>query len=64
MPLKDLKNEPVEVSLLRDVVEIAAGGSHAMAMKSDGSIWAWGSNDEGQLGVLSENKQSVPQKIM
>jgi len=60
----DLKNEPVEVSMLRDVVEISAGNTHAMAVTSDGGIWTWGENDEGQLGDFYENKRSVPQRIM
>lgn len=64
MNLNDQRNEPIEVSMLQDVIEIAAGGSHAMAITRDGSIWAWGSNDEGQLGVFSESKRCVPQKII
>ena len=60
----DLKNEPVEISILRDVVEISAGNAHAMAVTSDGGIWAWGENDEGQLGDFYENKRPVPQRIM
>ena len=59
----DLKNEPVEVSMLQNVVEISAGNTHAMAVTNDGAIWAWGSNDEGQLGDFSENKRCVPQRI-
>ena len=62
--LGDNKSEPVEVSLLHDVVEIAAGGTHAIAIMKDGSIWVWGSNDEGQLGDFSESKRCVPQRIM
>jgi len=64
MTLGDDKSEPVEVSLLQDVVEIAAGGSHAMAVTRDGGIWAWGSNDEGQLGNFAESKRCAPQRIM
>ena len=33
------------------VVEIAAGASHALALKSDGSVLAWGNNASGQLGT-------------
>ena len=32
------------------VVEIAAGGSFAVALKSDGTVLAWGNNASGQLG--------------
>lgn len=33
------------------IVDIAAGDSHALALTSDGKIYAWGANDLGQLGV-------------
>lgn len=29
---------------------IAAGGDHTLALRPDGSLWAWGSNSSGQLG--------------
>ncbi len=35
---------------LTDVIEIAAGSQHVLALKSDGSLWAWGNNAHGQLG--------------
>ena len=60
----DLKNEPVEVSMLQNVVEISAGNTHAMAVTNDGGIWAWGGNDEGQLGDFAESKRCVPQRIL
>lgn len=30
---------------------ISAGNSHALAIKCDGTLWAWGCNDKGQLGT-------------
>jgi alpha-tubulin suppressor-like RCC1 family protein len=33
---------------------IAAGSSHSLALKSDGTVWAWGSNERGQLGNGTE----------
>ncbi|MDP9388263.1 MAG: hypothetical protein M3Q48_10245 [Actinomycetota bacterium] len=35
---------------LSDVVDIAGGYFHSLAVKSDGTAWAWGSNADGQLG--------------
>ena len=32
-------------------VAIAAGKYHSMALKADGSLWVWGRNDNGQLGL-------------
>jgi alpha-tubulin suppressor-like RCC1 family protein len=35
---------------LTDVVRIAAGYWHGLAVRSDGTLWSWGINSEGQLG--------------
>src|SRR5512140_1846879 len=32
------------------VTQVAAGGYHTLFIKSDGSLWAMGRNDHGQLG--------------
>lgn len=36
---------------LTDVTAIAAGNGHSLALKSDGTVWAAGRNNEGQLGL-------------
>ncbi|WP_085053197.1 InlB B-repeat-containing protein, partial [Candidatus Magnetominusculus xianensis] len=41
---------PVQVSGLTGVTAIAAGTVHSLALKSDGTVWAWGYNHWGQLG--------------
>lgn len=40
-----------EAELGTQVSVVYAGGAHTCALKSDGSVWCWGSNQYGQLGV-------------
>ena len=35
------------------ITKIAAGSAHALALDSNGRVWAWGDNSKGQLGVQS-----------
>lgn len=42
---------PVPVSLARPTIGIAAGDLHACALARDQTVWCWGRNDRGQLGV-------------
>lgn len=39
---------PRQVDGLSDVVAIAVGSNHALALTSDGTVWAWGFNGSGQ----------------
>ena len=39
------------MGVANDWVAIARGADQSLALKSDGSLWAWGNNQYGQLGV-------------
>ena len=50
MPV-DCNRELTLVGNSTDWVDMAAGHSHSLALRADGSLWAWGRNDRGQLGL-------------
>jgi len=59
---------PVSVSrtgplLNRTVIAIAAGGGQSLALCSDGTLAAWGDNDDGQLGNNGTADSSVPVEV-
>lgn len=43
--------------------QIEAGGSHTVALKSDGTLWAWGDNSQGQLGDGTTTERHAPVQI-
>jgi alpha-tubulin suppressor-like RCC1 family protein len=44
--------------------DIAAGNQHNLALKQDGSAWAWGSNTSGQLGIGTIQNAIAPQSVI
>lgn len=49
------------------VIDVAVGAFHIAAVKQDGSLWIWGSNQHGALGdknVLPGGMRTKPIKIM
>lgn len=48
---------------LRNFRDVSAGYRHAIAVKNDGSVWAWGSSSHGQLGGGDRNTSTVPIRV-
>jgi len=57
------RHSPVQVVGLSNVIAIAARDYHNYAIKSDGTVWAWGWNINGQLGDNTTVDRNIPVQI-
>ena len=56
-------NQFEQIGGLSSWVDIASGNSHAMAIRDNGGLWAWGVNSQGQLGLSNTTNLSSPVQI-
>ena len=42
---------------------ITAGTTHTCATRTDGTLWCWGANDSGQLGIGGGTDQDRPRQV-
>ena len=57
------QSTPVQVSTLTGVTDIATGPTATYAVKSDGTVWAWGSGGAGQLGNGAKLNATSPVQV-
>lgn len=58
-----LRSSPVQVGALTNWYQVSAGQSHGSSVKTDGTLWAWGSNRFGKLGDGTAVYRSSPVQI-
>ena len=54
---------PGTIPGLSNVIAIEAGNNFSLALKSDGTVWAWGANNNGQLGDGTLNPRAEPMQV-
>jgi len=55
---------PLPVQIMDGVIAVSTGALHTMAIRFDGSLWAWGSNEYGQLGDGTNMDRSSPVRVL
>jgi alpha-tubulin suppressor-like RCC1 family protein len=45
--------------------QLAAGGNHTVALRSNGDVWAWGSNTNGEIGdgTTGTGPRAIPARV-
>lgn len=54
---------PVAIKNLTGFKSVKAGGYHGLALLNDGTVYAWGYGDNGQLGNGANGSSDVPMKV-
>ncbi|MGC5326282.1 Ig-like domain-containing protein [Brevibacillus sp. SYSU BS000544] len=54
---------PGGVGVLQEITSIAGGYKFALALKNDGTVWAWGNNGNGTLGNGTGVSSSTPVQV-
>ncbi|MCL2825594.1 MAG: hypothetical protein FWD57_16500 [Polyangiaceae bacterium] len=55
---------PAQVPDLAHVVSVGAGSGHSVALKADGTVWAWGANEYGRLGDGTTTDRASPVQMV
>jgi alpha-tubulin suppressor-like RCC1 family protein len=56
-------SSPKQVGSLTNWLKLAAGYYHTIAIKTDGTLWAWGNNVNGQLRFGNTTKLFSPKQV-
>lgn len=58
------RSSPTQIGTLSNWNKIAAAADHSLALRTDGTLWSWGQNLYGELGLSVDNiRRSSPVQV-
>ncbi|CAN5494011.1 hypothetical protein BH10ACT2_BH10ACT2_26520 [soil metagenome] len=54
---------PIPTQIMTGVAQVAAGAYHSIALKTDGTVWTFGDNEDGQLGRATNSGTATPNPV-
>jgi len=54
---------PLQIGTSTDWVQVIAGGVHNIALKNNATLWTWGDNLSGQLGLGDGVQRNIPTQV-
>lgn len=57
------RSSPIQVGALTTWAKVAAGNRLVLSTRTDGTLWAWGYNNDGQLGLGDRASKSSPVQV-
>ncbi len=54
---------PTQIGADKDWKIMVTGNKHSAALKIDGTLWTWGRNENGQLGIGNKINKDMPTKV-
>lgn len=57
------RSSPTQVGSLTNWSKVATGDGSSFAIKTNGTLWAWGNNSSGQLGLGDTTNRSSPVQV-
>lgn len=59
----DISYNQKQILEIDNAVSVSSGKDHILILKEDGTVWSWGSNNYGQLGIGNSRDNRTPKQI-
>ena len=57
------RSSPTQVGTDTTWKSIAIGDNHIIGVKTNGTLWGWGNNSQGELGLGDKTERSSPTQV-